>query len=260
MKSEGQPTIFPVLRYKDARAGIDWLMRAFGFENQAEFAGPDGTIVHAEIGFGAGVLSISSMMPPTPANPWSSVRQGIYMRVTDPDAHHGQAKGAGAEIVGPLQDMEYGSRDYAARDLDGHLWGFGTYDMGGRTGDATFVPELRYHDAPAAVAWLTRAFGFRSTFQVSGPNGSLVHGELRFGEGALYVGPMAEGGEWGKVTQFVNVVIDDPDGHHARAEAAGATIVIGPTDTPFGARFYAARDPEGFLWWLSTYRPAKSQD
>jgi uncharacterized glyoxalase superfamily protein PhnB len=75
---EGQPTIFPVLRYKDARAGIDWLVRAFGCEKQAEFAAPDGTIVHAEVGVGAGVLSISSMMLPTPANPWSSVRQGIY--------------------------------------------------------------------------------------------------------------------------------------------------------------------------------------
>jgi uncharacterized glyoxalase superfamily protein PhnB len=255
MEAKGQPTLFPVLLYKDARTAIDWLVRAFGFDKRAEFADPDGTIVHAEVGFGAGVLSISSVTPPVSDNPWSNVRQGIYMIVPDPDAHHEQARRAGAEIVRPLQDMHYGSRDYTARDLDGHLWGFGTYAMGGRTGDVTFVPELRYKDASAAVAWLTRAFGFRSTFQVPGPEGSLVHGELHFGEGALYVGPKAKGDEWASVEQFVNVVIDDPDEHHARAKAAGATIVMGPKDTPFGARFYAARDPEGFLWWVSTYKP-----
>jgi uncharacterized glyoxalase superfamily protein PhnB len=77
----------------------------------------------------------------------------------------------------------------------------------------------------------------------------------RCDEGVLYVGPFAQGNEWADVKQFVNVIIDDPDGHHARAKAAGAAIVIPPRDTPFGARFYAARDPEGFLWWLSTYKP-----
>jgi uncharacterized glyoxalase superfamily protein PhnB len=258
MESEGQPTIFPVLRYKDARASIDWLVRAFGFDKHAEHAGPEGTIAHAEVGLGAGLLAISSWTPPTDANPWSNVRQGLYVVVTDPDAHHARAKSAGAEIASPLTDMDYGSRDYAARDLDGNLWGFGTYNMGGRRGAVTFVPELRCHDAPAAVAFFTRAFGFESTFEVPGPNGSLVHGELHFGEGVL-VGQLSQGGEWADLKQFVNVVVDDPDRHHARAKAAGADIVMGPKDTPFGARFYAARDPEGFLWWLSTYKPAKKQ-
>lgn len=250
-----KPNIFPVLQYKDARASIDWLIRAFGFEKQAEFAGPDGTIVHAELAFGAGVIAISTATSPTPGNPWSDVRQGIYALVDNVDAHHDRSKGAGAEIVRPLQDMEYGSREYSARDLDGHLWSFGTYAMGGRSGEVTFVPELRYRDVPAAVAWLTKAFGFEPTFQVPGPDGGVVHAEMRLGDGALYLGPMSDDPAWADVTQFVNAVVDDPDGHHARAKSAGATIVMAPRDTPFGARFYAARDPEGFLWWLSTYRP-----
>ena len=37
----------------------------------------------------------------------------------------------------------------------------------------------------------------------------------------------------------------------------GINVVIAPADTPFGARFYAVRDPENLLWWISTYRPAK---
>lgn len=52
----------------------------------------------------------------------------IYTVVTDPDAHHDRAKAAGALIVRDLVDQPYGSREYSARDLEGNLWSFGTYD------------------------------------------------------------------------------------------------------------------------------------
>jgi uncharacterized glyoxalase superfamily protein PhnB len=52
---------------------------------------------------------------------------GIYIDVEDVDAHDRRAKAAGAEIVMELRDTDYGSREYSARDLDGHLWAFGTY-------------------------------------------------------------------------------------------------------------------------------------
>jgi uncharacterized glyoxalase superfamily protein PhnB len=54
-------------------------------------------------------------------------RQGIYVCVDDIDAHYAAAKSAGAEIVRELANTDYGSREYSARDLDGHLWSFGTY-------------------------------------------------------------------------------------------------------------------------------------
>jgi uncharacterized glyoxalase superfamily protein PhnB len=256
MKSQSITRIFPVIRYREARASIDWLVRAFGFEKQAEFEGPNGTIRHAEVAYGAGALSISSVAPPDPENPWSSVLQGIYVRVDDPDAHHARAQAAGAQIAVPLEDQHYGSRDYSARDPDGYLWGFGTYAMGDRRGDVAFVPEIRCRDAAATVKWLAHAFAFMPTLQVHAPNGSLVHAELKFDESAVYVGQLPASGET-EVQQFVNVVVADADAHHARAKAAGAAIVIGPQDSPFGARFYGARDPEGFLWWVSTYRPAE---
>jgi uncharacterized glyoxalase superfamily protein PhnB len=56
---------------------------------------------------------------------------GIYAIVEDPDAHHVRAKAAGAEILRELTDQDYGSRDYSARDPEGHLWSFGTYRPGG---------------------------------------------------------------------------------------------------------------------------------
>jgi uncharacterized glyoxalase superfamily protein PhnB len=54
------------------------------------------------------------------------------------------------------------------------------------------------------------------------------------------------------------VVVDDPDAHHERARAAGAEILMGLTDQPYGSREYTARDPEGVLWSFGTYDPSTS--
>jgi uncharacterized glyoxalase superfamily protein PhnB len=47
---------------------------------------------------------------------------------SDPDRHHPRAAAAGADVVRELEDMEYGSREYSVRDIEGNLWSFGTYD------------------------------------------------------------------------------------------------------------------------------------
>jgi len=51
----------------------------------------------------------------------------LYVVVEDADAHHAQATAAGAQIYRELEDQDYGSRDFSARDLEGNLWSFGTY-------------------------------------------------------------------------------------------------------------------------------------
>ena len=107
-----KPTIFPVLRYSDAPAAMEWLGRAIGFEKQVEFPGPDGTIAHAELRRGSGVIGISSATPSVESNPWSSVRQGVYVTVDDVNAHHQQAVTAGARIAIQPYDTPYGSREY----------------------------------------------------------------------------------------------------------------------------------------------------
>ena len=130
--------IFPFLRYEDAPAAFEWLHRAFGFEKQMLVPGPKGTIAHAQLRYGASVLMIGTaeddfmnMKTPKAAG---GTTQGIYVHVDDIDAHHDRAKAAGAEIIMELEDTEYGAREYAARDPEGHLWSFGTY--GPETGDS----------------------------------------------------------------------------------------------------------------------------
>ena len=50
--------------------------------------------------------------------------------VDDADAHHDRAVAAGADVIYPLTDQDYGSHDYAVRDAEGFVWCFGTYELG----------------------------------------------------------------------------------------------------------------------------------
>ncbi|QKW35738.1 VOC family protein [Actinomadura sp. NAK00032] len=118
MTSEIRRTFYPLIRSADPGRTMAWLESAFGFTEVAAHKDDSGTIVHAEMRFDTGLLMLGRADTP-PAS--------VYVAVDDPDAHHDRAKAAGAEITSPLVDQDYGSRDYAARDLDGNTWYFGTY-------------------------------------------------------------------------------------------------------------------------------------
>jgi uncharacterized glyoxalase superfamily protein PhnB len=249
------PTVFPVFRYNDARSAIDWLVDAFGFEKHAEYGGPNDTVAHAELRFGPSVIGISSATPPVPGNPWSQARQGVYIAVDDVDAHYERARQAGAEIAMPLRDMDYGSREYTARDPEGLLWAFGSYTMGRGDGSPTLFPAVFYQDPAAVMRFLCDAFGFTTTLEVPDNRGGLLHAELRLGGDCLMIGSRHGSGACVGLTHAVSVYVADPDGHHARARKHGATIRVPLETTPYGARHYAAEDPEGFVWTFGTYRP-----
>jgi uncharacterized glyoxalase superfamily protein PhnB len=115
----------PALRYRDARAGLDFLQTAFGFEPKEVYE-DDGSIVHAELVYRGGMVMLSAQRDDDPLG--DRTGQGwTYVIVDDADAHHDRAKAARAEIVRELEDQDYGSRDYTARDPEGNLWSFGTY-------------------------------------------------------------------------------------------------------------------------------------
>src|SRR4051812_6495699 len=119
------PTIFPSLRYNDAPRAIEFLVEAFGFARQMVVDGDGGTIAHAELSYGDGMVMLGTARDDSYG---SHVGQGwMYVVVEDVDAHYAQAKAAGAEIVRELEEQDYGSRDYSARDFEGNLWSFGTY-------------------------------------------------------------------------------------------------------------------------------------
>jgi uncharacterized glyoxalase superfamily protein PhnB len=124
-------TVFPSLRYEDAPAAIDWLEKAFGFKRQMVVPGPDGTVAHAQLLCFGGMIMLGSYKDDafrykTPRAA-GGVTQAVYLCVTAIDEHFARARASGAEIVVELKETDYGSREYSARDPEGHLWHFGTY-------------------------------------------------------------------------------------------------------------------------------------
>jgi uncharacterized glyoxalase superfamily protein PhnB len=114
-------TISPIIPYRDLRAAIDFLCDAFGFERHELHEDEHGQLQHVELKLGDDVIM------PTDARLGEPGHAQTYVVVDDADAHHDRAKAAGAEITNELRDTDYGSRDYAAKDLEGNVWYFGTY-------------------------------------------------------------------------------------------------------------------------------------
>jgi uncharacterized glyoxalase superfamily protein PhnB len=119
-------SIIPTFRYRDSRAALEFLERAFGFERRALMENDDGSVSHAELAYGDGVVMLGTAGGGDAR--FDTGRGVTYVVVEDPDAHHDRAKAAGAEIVQELRDQDYGSREYAAADPEGNVWSFGTYD------------------------------------------------------------------------------------------------------------------------------------
>ena len=97
--------------------------------------GEDGTIAHAQLTFGNGMIMLGSArddelgrLVRLPRDVGGVGTQSPYVIVDDADAHHARAKKAGAEIVLDIKDEDYGGCGYSCRDPEGHLWNFGTYD------------------------------------------------------------------------------------------------------------------------------------
>ena len=119
--------IYPTLKYKDARAAIDFLEKAFAFERHAVYDGENGGVAHAELRFGSEMVMLGSRGEGDEQFNRSEGSSSVYLVVGDPDAHHERAKEAGAEIVRALRDEDYGSRGFTAGDPKGNLWSVGTY-------------------------------------------------------------------------------------------------------------------------------------
>jgi len=135
-----KPAIIPCLRYEDAPAAIDFLCRAFGFERHAVFADDkDPAIVqHAQLVDRGNMIMLSSVARSdtewveksgmkTVAQAGGNT-QAPYIVIDDVDAHAARARATGAEIISEPADQDYGGRVYSARDPEGHVWSFGSYD------------------------------------------------------------------------------------------------------------------------------------
>jgi len=119
------------------------------------------------------------------------------------------------------------------------------------------IPTFHYADAPAAIDFLERAFGFERHAVYEGEGGLVAHAEIKAAGGWLMLGSSRPDSPYDIGRQSVYVVIEsDVDAHCERARAAGADVFREPTDQDYGGRDYSCRDPEGNVWSFGTYAPS----
>ncbi|MCU1660600.1 MAG: hypothetical protein QOI36_3338 [Pseudonocardiales bacterium] len=131
-------SIHPTLRYDDPKAAIAFLTGALGLVEEQVHTADDGTVGHAELSFGDGVVMLGTRSdPPGPFDTGQAVIYLVLDGADAVDAHHDRAVAAGAEVVQGLVDQPYGSREYAVLDPEGNVWSVGSYrPQVKRAGDA----------------------------------------------------------------------------------------------------------------------------
>jgi uncharacterized glyoxalase superfamily protein PhnB len=133
---------------------------------------------------------------------------------------------------------------------------------------STVMPAFRYRNAPAAIDWLCKVFGFERHAVYENEDGTIAHAELALDGGMIMLGSQKDDEQsrrfkspeelGGTETAGAYIVVPDADVVHARAVAAGAEIVRPLQDTDYGSREFSVRDPEGHTWSAGTYDPWQS--
>lgn len=108
-------TIIPVLEYEDIEAAITWLTSTFGFSERWRV----GTH-RAQLAFSGGAIAISDVI--NTGRPIA--RASVLVRITNMEAHYELVLKQGAHVLRPPSDFPYGERQYAVKDLGGHVWTF----------------------------------------------------------------------------------------------------------------------------------------
>lgn len=140
-KAQLTSAIIPCIRYHDAPAAIKWLCNAFGFVEHLVVPEGESGIAHAQLTLGNAMIMLGTarddafgkLVGPHSGGPITDLAgQSVYVIVEDADAHYAHAVAAGAKIEAELKDQDHGGRAYTCRDLEGHVWTFGTYDPWGK--------------------------------------------------------------------------------------------------------------------------------
>ena len=179
-------------------------------------------------------------------------------------AMRGRVKGNDGQCPGPFT--------FRARPLPGRLAGVGLHrrprwvkrqrEMGAIRMAAmirnrslpvdTVLPHVMFRDLPAAIAWLSRVFGFIEHYHYGEP---MSGAQMYLGPVFLMVKQVAHATpkQLGFGTQSLTIFVEDVEGHYAHAKAAGATILEEPHETVYGEFQYAAADLDGHHWLFSRH-------
>jgi len=122
--------VWPIVNYRDARAGIRFLCDAFGFVAVLVVSGDtDDVVEHAQLHWpeGGGIMLGTANRPGNVFSERPTGSGSSYVVTDEPDAVFERAMKAGAEVVQEMREEDYGSRGFSVNDPEGNIWSFGTY-------------------------------------------------------------------------------------------------------------------------------------
>jgi len=126
----GYSGVTPYLIIRGATRALDFYKKAFGGVELMRFPGPGGTIGHAEIKIGEGIVMLADEMPDTPyrsPEAFGGTAVSLMFYVPDVDKRFAQAVSAGAKVQREVKDQFYGDRSGTLVDPFGHIWTIATH-------------------------------------------------------------------------------------------------------------------------------------
>ena len=249
-KRQGFRTITPYLIVDGATKFIEFLTTVFGATERFRVPRPDGKIMHAEANIGDSVIEFSDANEQFHARPMP-----IHLYVRDVDAAYARALAAGATVLHAIADQEYGDRDFSVRDAFGNNWYVGSR-RGANPVPAdlpNLMPFIHAIGTQKVIDFIKNAFGAEELLKVKGPEGTIVHAKMGFGDDAVIELSEARGAAQ-PMPGLLHMYVPDADAVTARALAAGATTVIPIGDQPYGERNATLKDPFGNMWTVATHK------
>jgi PhnB protein len=246
---QGFHSITPYLIVPEAGRLIDFAVSVFGAKEQFRINRPGGNVImHAEIQIGDSMIELAdanAQFPPTPAT--------LILRVDDVDAAFLRATEAGATVLQPVADQEYGVRSGSVVDASGNRWSVFKPAEGNVTfrDYRTVTPHFNPLRAPAMIEFLQRAFGAEEVYRAQSPDGVVHHAQVRIGDSLIGMGDAH--GPYQPTPATLHLYVPDADAVYDRAMKAGATSIQPVADQPYGDRSGGVTDPFGNRWFIATH-------
>jgi PhnB protein len=126
----------------------------------------------------------------------------------------------------------------------------------------TITPQMTLDNAIEAIDWYKKALGAEETSRAVGPDGQILHAELRIGSSKIMVNDAMMGGKGPKALggspMSLWIYVEDCDALFNRAVAAGGKVTYGGMgemqDQFWGDRSGSFTDPSGYTWTIATHK------
>jgi PhnB protein len=262
---------------------IDFLERAFGGEQIAKYASPNGVVYHAQVRLGDSVVEMGEAH-----GAYQPMPSTFYLYVNDVDALYQRVLSAGAVSLQAPADQPYGDRSGGVKDPFGNTWYIATHKQelspeeiqhrmnelsrrqsSGSTearkapsvanfireGFHTATPYLIIPEASRWIEFVKRAFGAEEHFRAKRPGADdlIMHAEVKIGDSMIELADANP--QYPAMPMTLLLRVSDPDAVYQRAVESGAASIQPLADRDYGVRGGTVRDICGNTWDISTPVP-----